>query len=87
MNDDISELQDSFWEVLITIKPEMCHQVMISVRRRLELGVQSGGQCFENLCIIAKLRVRQGGTPIRISGALSAKTTFFLKKRVCVPRA
>ena len=53
LNDNVSGLKDSIGQVLVTIKPEMCRQAMISVRRRLELFVQSGGQCLENLCKVA----------------------------------
>ena len=61
MNDDTSDLKDSFGEVLVTITCEMCRQIMISVRSRLELCVQSGGQCFENLCKVASLHFRHEG--------------------------
>ena len=80
LNDDISELKDSIEEVLVIITPEMCRHVMLSVRRCLELCVQSGGQYFEDLCKVTNLRFREGGTPISKSGAISAKTAPFLKK-------
>ena len=44
LNDNISELKDSIAEVLVTITPEMCLQIMLSARRRLQLCVQSAGQ-------------------------------------------
>ena len=31
LNDDIIELKDSFGEVLVTITPEMCRKVMLSM--------------------------------------------------------
>ena len=74
LNDDISELKDGIGEALVTITTEMCRQVMLSMRRRLQSCVQSGGQYFENLCKVANLHFRQGGTLTRKSGALSAKT-------------
>ena len=37
----------------------MCLKVMLSVWRRLQLCVQSGGQYFESLCKVANLRFRQ----------------------------
>ena len=61
LNDNVSGLKDSIGQVLVTIEPEMCRQAMISVRRRLELCVQSGGQCFENLCKVANLHIRHEG--------------------------
>ena len=50
LNGNVSELEDSINEVLVTITPVMCRQVTISMRRHLQLCVQSGGQYFENLC-------------------------------------
>ena len=61
LNDNVSELKDSIGEVLVTITPEMGRQVMLIVRRRLPLCVQSGGQYFENLCKVANLLFRQEG--------------------------
>ena len=85
---DISELKDSFGNVLDTITPKMCRQVMLSMQHRLQPCVQSGGQCFENLFKVANLHPRQGGTPTRKSGAISVKTAPFLKKKqVGVPPA
>ena len=37
LNVNLSELKDSVAEVLVTITPEMCRQVMPNVRHRLEL--------------------------------------------------
>ena len=84
LNDDISGVKDSVGEVLVTITPEMCHQVILTMRRRLQPCLQSGGQYFENLCKVAILRFRQGGTPTRKCVALSAKTEPFLKKQAGV---
>ena len=58
LNDNISELKVSIEEVLVTITPEIVYQVMLSVRSRLELCFQSGGQYFENLCKVASLCLR-----------------------------
>ena len=84
LNDDISGLKDSIREVLVTITPERCHQVMLSVRRRSKPCVQWGGQCFDNLCKVAILRFSLGGTETRKNGALSAKTAAFLNEQVGV---
>ena len=73
LNDNVSELKDSIGEVLVTITPEMCRQVMLSVRRPLQLCVQSGCQYLEQLCEVANLRVRQRRTPIcPVTGPLYA---------------
>ena len=57
LNDNISELKDSIGEILVTITPETCHQVMLSVRPRLQSRVQSDGRYFENLYKVANLRL------------------------------
>ena len=56
LNGDISELKDSIGEVLVTITPQKCRQVMLSVRSRLQLCVQSSGKYFENLCKVSNLQ-------------------------------
>ena len=66
LNDYISELKDSIGEVLVNIAPEMCRQVMLSVRRRLQLCVQSDGQYFGNLCKVSNLLLRQEGHQLAI---------------------
>ena len=81
LKNDISELKDSIGEVLAVIPPEVCRHVMLSMQRRLRPCVQSGGQYFENLFKVANLHHRQGGTPTSKSGAISAKTAPFLKKK------
>ena len=50
LNDNVRELKYSIGGVLVTITPEMHHQVMLSMRRLLQLYAQLGGQHFENLC-------------------------------------
>ena len=49
LNDNASELKDDIGDVLVTITPEMCLQVMLCVWRHLQRCVQSGGQYFEKL--------------------------------------
>ena len=61
LNDNVSELKDSIGQVLVTITPEMCLQIMLSLPRRLQLCVQSVGQYFQNLCKIANSRFKQEG--------------------------
>ena len=56
LNGNISELEDSIGEVLVTITPETCCQVMLGVRCRLQFCVKSGCQYFENLCKVTNLR-------------------------------
>ena len=79
LNDDIRELKDSFGEVLVTITPEMCRQVMINVRRCLELCVQPGGQCLENLCKASNFHFRQEGHKLA-----SLERASFLQKGLCL---
>ena len=62
-NGNVSELKDSVGEVLDAITPEMCRQVMLSPRRRLQLCAQTGGQQFEHGGVVAALWFRQRGTP------------------------
>ena len=57
LTDNVSELKDSIGEVLATITPKMCHQVMLSTRQCLQLLVQSGGQYFMNLCKFTKVHL------------------------------
>ena len=79
LKEDISELKDSIGEVLVTITPEMC-RAMLSVRRCLQPYVQSGGQCFENLC---KSRIYD----LDREGHKLAKAAPFRKEQVGVPPA
>ena len=55
--EDIGELKDSIWEVLVTITLEMCHQVTINVRLRLQLSIQSGSQYSGNRSIVEVLSI------------------------------
>ena len=50
-------------EFHVTITHEVCRQVMFSVRCRLQLCAQSGGQYFEHLCEVANVRFRQREAP------------------------
>ena len=45
----LTELKDSISEVLGTITPELCQQVIANMRRRLQLCDQLGGRHFEHL--------------------------------------
>ena len=74
MNDDISELKDSIGQVLVTITPEMCRQIMLSLPRRLQLCVQSGGHT-SRICVKSR---------ICVSGRRDADLFFFfLVRRSC----
>ena len=54
LSDNVSGLKDSIGEALVTITPGMYRQSMLSVRRRLQLCVQSGYQHFE-LCVRSQI--------------------------------
>ena len=54
LNDSVSELKDSIGEVLVTITPEIFRQVMLSMRRLLQLQ-SSRVVCTSRIC--AKSRI------------------------------
>ena len=53
LNGNVSEVKISIGEVLVTIIAQLCRQVMFSVRRRLQLRVQSCGQ--HSICVKSRI--------------------------------
>ena len=62
-NENVNKLEEGIGEIIVTITSEMCRQVMLSVRRRLQLRARSGDQHFGHTCKVASLRFRHRGTP------------------------
>ena len=54
-NGNVSELEDGIEEVIVTNTPEICRQVILNVRRSLQIYVQTGLSTHPSICVKSRI--------------------------------